>query len=248
MAPTTIGQACGFWQKNQPSELSNLLYLRILPVKAAKRVLQLQLFRTSCSALSDCDCRYPTFCRPNQIRSAEYTMSTVTGFKAITATGTTTQVDAHGNNAAFACLKCHAPLLATLRDHQRGSSAAKPVKCGGCGTAYWLEVKDQEMTLIVHESPESDSDSDSDDAGLPRVIGRTTKDAGTYKLGTTPLHLAPHNQQSWDIIAAILKAYGTADYYDLAVSVRQHRHGDKAASGPQSFVSYCIRSGWLQRA
>lgn len=170
-------------------------------------------------------------------------MTTVTGFRAITAAGASTQVDAHGNNAAFSCLKCHAPLLATLRDNQRGSSATKPVSCGGCGTPYWLEIKEGEKVMIVHEA----ADSDSNDPRLPRVIGRATKDAGVYKLGTTPSWLAPHNQESWDIIVAILKAYGRADYYDLAVSVRQHKHGDKAASGPQSFVSYCIRSGWLQR-
>ena len=171
-------------------------------------------------------------------------MSTVTGFKAITSAGTATQVDAHGNNAAFSCLRCHSPLLATLRDHQRGSSPSKPVVCNGCGTPYWLEAKEEEMSLIVHEVTESESD----EPGLPKVIGRATKDAGTYMLGTMPSRLAPHNQESWEIIAAILKAYGTADYFDLAVSVRQHKHGDKAASGPKSFVSYCIRSGWLKLA
>ncbi len=178
-----------------------------------------------------------------RLKPDESIMSTVTGFRAMTAAGVYSQVDAHGNNAAFSCLKCHAPLLATLRDHQRGSSAARPVVCGGCGSPYWLEVKAEEKVLIVHEATESDSD----DPTLPRVLGRATKDAGIYKLGTAPTRLAPHNQESWDIIVAILKAYGKADYYDLAVSVRQHKHGDKAASGPQSFVSYCIRSGWLQR-
>lgn len=83
---------------------------------------------------------------------------------------------------------------------------------------------------------------------LPKVIGRPTKDAGTYRLGLSPYGLAAHNLSSWKIIAAILEAYGTADYYDLAVAVRHHNHGTKTASGPQSFVSYCIRRGWLKSA
>ena len=105
-------------------------------------------------------------------------------------------------------------------------------------------MSNQSETLVVHEV----ADVDYEDSSLPRVVGRPTKDAGRYKMGTTPGNLAPHNQASWSVIAAILRAYGTADYYDLAVAVRNHQHGDKKAVGPQSFISYCIRSGWLQRA
>lgn len=76
-----------------------------------------------------------------------------------------------------------------------------------------------------------------------------SKDAGLYKLGLPPARpLAAHNQASWDIIAARLRARGTADYYDLSVAVRGHQHGTRSATGPQSFVSYCIRRGWLVRA
>ena len=82
----------------------------------------------------------------------------------------------------------------------------------------------------------------------PRVEGRPSKDSGLYRMGTPPEGLAAHNLASWKIINAILEAYETADYYDLAVAVRNHKHGTKAASGPQSFVSYCIRRGWLRRA
>lgn len=81
----------------------------------------------------------------------------------------------------------------------------------------------------------------------PAVIGNSTRDAGRYKLGVPPRSLAPHNLDSWRIIEAILQARGTADYYDLAVAVRGHKHGTKAAKGPQSFVSYCIKSRWLER-
>lgn len=171
-------------------------------------------------------------------------MTTITDFRAALSSGIAVQVDAFGNNAAFACVTCHAPLLAVLREHQRGSSPRKPVVCPGCGSAWWLEVRGPEKTLVVHEVTEVDDEL----GALPRVIGRPSKDAGTYKLANTPNRLAPHNQASWNIIEAILRAYGTADFYDLSVAVRQHVHGDKAASGPQSFVSYCIRSGWIARA
>jgi len=80
------------------------------------------------------------------------------------------------------------------------------------------------------------------------VLGTPTKDAGRYKLAVRPQRLVSHNLASWRIIEAILDARGTADYYDLAVAVRGHQHGTKAASGPQSFVSYCIKAGWLERA
>ena len=82
----------------------------------------------------------------------------------------------------------------------------------------------------------------------PQVIGRSTKDAGIYRLGTRPSSLAPHNAASWAIIEAILAARSKANFYDLAVAVRGHVHGTKNAKGPQSFVSYCIRRGWLVRA
>jgi hypothetical protein len=82
---------------------------------------------------------------------------------------------------------------------------------------------------------------------IPTVSGRDTKDAGRYMLGTKPQGLAHHNLKSWRIIEAMLEARGSVDYYDLAVAVRGHEHGTKAARGPQSFVSYCIRRGWLRR-
>ena len=82
----------------------------------------------------------------------------------------------------------------------------------------------------------------------PVVSGPETKYAGMYKIGTWPQTLIPHNLQSWRIIEAILDAYGCADFWDLSVAVRDHKHGTKNAKGPQSFVRYCIRSGWLERA
>ena len=82
----------------------------------------------------------------------------------------------------------------------------------------------------------------------PVVTGPATIYAGRYKLGSLPQSLASHNLKSWKIIETILDAYGTADFWDLAVAVRGHKHGTKKVKGPQSFVRYCIRSGWLSRA
>lgn len=82
----------------------------------------------------------------------------------------------------------------------------------------------------------------------PIVHGTLTKDAGRYKLGMRPQNLASHNRVSLRIIEAILEARCMADCYDLAVAVRRHKHGTKVASSPQSFVWYCIKSGWLELA
>ena len=83
---------------------------------------------------------------------------------------------------------------------------------------------------------------------MPVVSGPPTKHAGTYKLGVPPTMLAQHNLVSWRVIKAILDAYDTADFLDLAVAVRGHMVPNQTAGNPQVFVAYCIRRGWLQRA
>ena len=82
----------------------------------------------------------------------------------------------------------------------------------------------------------------------PVVTGPPTKYEGRYRIKSPPQGLAPHNQVSWKVIAAVLDAYETADFWDLSVAVRGHKHGTKKVKGPQSFVRYCIRCGWLERA
>lgn len=81
----------------------------------------------------------------------------------------------------------------------------------------------------------------------PNIVGMPSKYAGMYRLLRTPRSLKPHNLVSWNIVAAVLAARGEADYYQLAAAVDGHEHGDKAASGSQRFISYCIKSGWLCR-
>ena len=84
---------------------------------------------------------------------------------------------------------------------------------------------------------------------MPVVTGNSTIYDGEYQLLYEPSALAPHNEGSWRIIYAIMLAYGSARFWDLCAAVRGHRHMDreKTGLGPQSFVRYCIRSGWLKR-
>lgn len=55
---------------------------------------------------------------------------------------------------------------------------------------------------------------------------------------------AQHNIESWNVIAAIMAAYGGASTDDLAAAVSQHRHQD----GGLAFVEYCISRGWLKES
>jgi hypothetical protein len=57
--------------------------------------------------------------------------------------------DPYGNNVAFQCLGCHAPVLAVILDHQRGSSAKNPSVCPACKSSYWVEAIVPESRLIV---------------------------------------------------------------------------------------------------
>ena len=54
-------------------------------------------------------------------------MTTITGFTASAPDGAVIDVDAHGNNVAFQCVACGAPVLAVLLPHQRGASADMPL-------------------------------------------------------------------------------------------------------------------------
>jgi hypothetical protein len=82
----------------------------------------------------------------------------------------------------------------------------------------------------------------------PVVTGPQTRFAGRYKILSRPQGLASRNLMSWKIIEAILDAYGTADFWDLSVAVRGHKFETKKVKGPQSFIRYCIRNGWLEKA
>jgi hypothetical protein len=132
--------------------------------------------------------------------------------------------DAHGNNVAFSCLNCSGPVLATLMEHQRGSSAAKPTTCRVCGASFWLEVQVDRKRLLVHRLPVFES--------------------GRYVVGRTPQHSSGPNIASWGVVSSLLSAYGGAEYEELVAAVRQHDH----PAGGKGFIDNCIRNGWLRRA
>lgn len=149
-------------------------------------------------------------------------MTAVTGFDAW-CDGQKIPADAHGNNVAFSCLNCGGPVLATLLPHQRGSSADKATTCRVCSALYGVEASPSESRVLVH--------------GVSRA--RT----GRYLAGASPTHTAPENAASWSVIAAMLAAYGGADYEEFVAAVGQHEH----PAGGKGFVHYCIRNGWLRR-
>lgn len=80
-------------------------------------------------------------------------MPSVTGFSVVVENGTPVPADPHGNNVAFGCLVCSAPVLAVIREHQRGSSPPNPSVCAACGTRFWVEYLEAEAKLVVHGVP-----------------------------------------------------------------------------------------------
>ena len=62
-------------------------------------------------------------------------------------------------------------------------------------------------------------------------------------LGVCPTkQTAQHNMASWNVVAAIMAAYGNASKSDLVAAVSQHQH----EGGGVGFIEYCIRLGWLK--
>ena len=61
--------------------------------------------------------------------------------------------DPHGNNVAFLCEACDFPVLANARDSQRGSDEGHIAKCRGCGTGYFLDVREGARKMYIHDVP-----------------------------------------------------------------------------------------------
>lgn len=77
-------------------------------------------------------------------------MATVTGFTCIGESGDPMPADAYGNNVAFRCAECGAPILAVVREHQRGASPDNPSECCECGTKFWVALGATPRQLLVH--------------------------------------------------------------------------------------------------
>ena len=151
-------------------------------------------------------------------------MTVITNFNAISQKANPVLADAYGNNVAFQCSECSGPVLATMLPNQRGTSVAKPAVCRKCSAGFWIEIDTEESRLVVHKVENF----------VPIRL----------RLGKAPNLTACQNLASWSVIAAILNAYGEADYVDLANSVRQHDH----KSGGRAFIDYCVKNNWLTQA
>jgi hypothetical protein len=77
-------------------------------------------------------------------------MAKVTGFRCFDTEGFPILCDPFGNNVAFRCPGCSGPVLAVLREHQRGSNEGNPSICTACGSKYWIEVNEPNESLILH--------------------------------------------------------------------------------------------------
>jgi len=75
---------------------------------------------------------------------------TVTDFTGTYGNGDSAKIDAHGNNVAFLCNKCGYPVLAVVREHQRGSSIKKPAVCNGCGEGFVIEAREATQKVIIY--------------------------------------------------------------------------------------------------
>ncbi len=84
-------------------------------------------------------------------------MATITGFSVVDYAGLPVLADPFGNNVAFRCLGCGAPVLAVALEHQRGSSTDNPSKCPACGSSFRIEVDDVRKRVTVYRVPSSDA-------------------------------------------------------------------------------------------
>lgn len=77
-------------------------------------------------------------------------MAKITGFGVVDEAGFPVLADPHGNNVALRCLGCSSPVLAIVRDNQRGSSKMNPSVCPACSAMYWIETKPALSQLVIH--------------------------------------------------------------------------------------------------
>lgn len=75
-------------------------------------------------------------------------MPAVTDFRCVDERDDPILCDAFGNNVAFRCPDCGHPVLAVIREHQRGASPANPAKCRHCEFRGWI-VTDIDRELLT---------------------------------------------------------------------------------------------------
>lgn len=74
-------------------------------------------------------------------------MATITNFVCVDESGTEIPCDAFGNNVALSCPNCGHPILAIVRENQRGSHAKNPAVCRRCRLEVCVTV-DSELRLV----------------------------------------------------------------------------------------------------
>lgn len=79
-------------------------------------------------------------------------MATVTDFHCTDESGLRVLCDAHGNNVAFRCQGCGGPVLAVIREHQRGSHPNNLAECRACHAQYWVELVAADDRLVIHRT------------------------------------------------------------------------------------------------
>jgi len=74
----------------------------------------------------------------------------MTGFKCIDESGFPVLCDPFGNNVAIKCPGCGGPVLAILREYQRGANKESPSICPSCRSRIWVESKEDQELLVLH--------------------------------------------------------------------------------------------------
>lgn len=78
-------------------------------------------------------------------------MSGIDAYRVVDESGGEVLADPFGNNVAFHCPVCHGPVLAVVRQHQRGGKPDNPSHCRTCRAKYWVEQDELGKRLILHQ-------------------------------------------------------------------------------------------------
>lgn len=73
----------------------------------------------------------------------------VTDFLVLDTDGNEILADPHGNNLAFSCPTCGAPVLAVALENQRGWDEEHPAVCRSCESAYFLDIREHAKKLYI---------------------------------------------------------------------------------------------------
>ena len=76
-------------------------------------------------------------------------------------------------------------------------------------------------------------------------MGASKHDGKRYRIGKEPVRMAHHNEVTWRRLREQVQLNGELHYQTLVKLAVGHVSGSKGHPHPQSFVRYCIRSGWL---